>query len=294
MVLNAMEKLPGKTERLEGSEAEGPSSLDPHAKLRSMCPTTSIWTIDLAHLLSRFGVDVCYLTTTLGPNPAYANEGFYMPHMAEDERRVEELFRKAQTAGIVLQKRTLSPEELKEAVLTSSCLVIALVDKRKMDQSILAANRSHYDAALASLPTSLSIPTATDLICSAGISAGIEGYNAGYLGHYVLIVGYDQEKDEYVLRDPARPSPSSSSAGASSSSSFSSSSSSSEEGGEGQEDVGTRIAASSLEEARRSFGTDEDLLIVPLPHSASPPYPWVSSALAASLHSHQLVDPIDS
>ena len=286
MVLQALGKIDVKSSSPKGDEAE--SLIDPHTKLRSICPTTSIWTIDLAHLLSRFGLDVCYLTTTLGPNPAYANEGFYMPHMQTDEGRVEELFRKAQSSGIVLQKRSLSPEELKEAVLTSACLVIALVDKRKMDQSILTANRSHYDAALASLPSSLSIPTATDIICSAGITAGIEGYNAGYLGHYVLIVGYDGERDEFVIRDPAGPSPSPSSSFSSPSSPSSSSSSSEREAEE--DSGGTRISSSSLEEARRSFGTDEDLLIVPL-HTA-PPYPWTSSALAASLHSHQLVDPI--
>lgn len=41
----------------------------------------SIWTVDLAHLLRRFGLDVCFFTITLGPNPAYANEGFYMENM---------------------------------------------------------------------------------------------------------------------------------------------------------------------------------------------------------------------
>ena len=256
--------------------------MDPHTKLRSIASTTSIWTIDLAHLLSRFGLDVCYLTTTLGPNPDYANEGFYMAHMQTDEERVERLFREAHSAGIVLQKRSLTPNELKDAVLTGACLVIALVDKRKMDLSILLANRSHYDAAIASLPSSLTIPTATNIICSAGISAGIEGYNAGYLGHYVLIIGYDGERDEFILRDPSQPS-------FSSTSSSTSSSMRQEEGDEEDTSArGTRISASAFEESRRSFGTDEDLLIMPL-HTA-PPYPWVSSALAANVHSHQLTD----
>ena len=41
----------------------------------------SIWTVDLAHLLRRVGLDVCFLTTTLGPNPAYVHESFYMEHI---------------------------------------------------------------------------------------------------------------------------------------------------------------------------------------------------------------------
>ena len=49
---------------------------------RSCCPPPlSIWTVDLAHLLRRFGLEVCFLTTTLGPNPAYVNESFYMEHI---------------------------------------------------------------------------------------------------------------------------------------------------------------------------------------------------------------------
>jgi len=42
--------------------------------LRSLCPTTSIWTIDLAHLLRRFGLDVTFCTVTLGANPDFAQE----------------------------------------------------------------------------------------------------------------------------------------------------------------------------------------------------------------------------
>jgi hypothetical protein len=42
--------------------------------MRRLCPTTSIWTVDLAHLLRRFGVDVTFCTITLGANPDFASE----------------------------------------------------------------------------------------------------------------------------------------------------------------------------------------------------------------------------
>jgi hypothetical protein len=42
--------------------------------MRRLCPTTSIWTVDLAHLLRRFGVDVTFCTITLGANPEFASE----------------------------------------------------------------------------------------------------------------------------------------------------------------------------------------------------------------------------
>ena len=42
--------------------------------LRRLCPTTSIWTVDLAFLLRQFGADVTFCTVTLGANPAFVRE----------------------------------------------------------------------------------------------------------------------------------------------------------------------------------------------------------------------------
>ncbi|KAI3748776.1 hypothetical protein L6452_12104 [Arctium lappa] len=57
---------------------------------------------------------------------------------------------------------------------------------------------------------------------------------AAYTGHYVVICGYDAVTDEYEIRDPA----------------------SSRER--------ERISSKCLEEARKSYGTDEDILLVSL------------------------------
>lgn len=58
--------------------------------------------------------------------------------------------------------------------------------------------------------------------------------NSAYTGHYVVICGYDADKDEFEIRDPA--------------------SSRKHE----------RVSSKRLEDARKSFGTDEDLLLVSL------------------------------
>ncbi len=55
-------------------------------------PVCSIWTIDLAHLLRRFGMEVVFCTITLGANPAFSSEAFYAENMPEDEARVQQLF----------------------------------------------------------------------------------------------------------------------------------------------------------------------------------------------------------
>ena len=94
----------------------------------SFCGVGSIWTVDLAYLLRRFSLDVCFLTVTLGANPGFALETFYKVRpllppqrpattagrdrvhtcgvqetMDEDEKRVNLLFAGAHRKGIGIQ-----------------------------------------------------------------------------------------------------------------------------------------------------------------------------------------------
>ncbi|KAE8732878.1 C22orf13, putative isoform 2 [Hibiscus syriacus] len=71
---------------------------------------------------------------------------------------------------------------------------------------------------------------------------GVHGNDVEYTGHYVVICGYDAETDEFEIRDPA--------------------SSRKHE----------RVLSKRLEEARKSFGTDEDLLLISLEESRRPNY----------------------
>eukprot|EP00240_Pyramimonas_obovata_P006933 CAMPEP_0118924732 /NCGR_PEP_ID=MMETSP1169-20130426/2730_1 /TAXON_ID=36882 /ORGANISM="Pyramimonas obovata, Strain CCMP722" /LENGTH=161 /DNA_ID=CAMNT_0006865863 /DNA_START=857 /DNA_END=1342 /DNA_ORIENTATION=- len=58
------------------------------------------------------------------------------------------------------------------------------------------------------------------------------GFGSGYTGHYVVVCGYDAARHEFVLRDPASSS------------------------------ATLVVSASGFESARKSFGTDEDILLV--------------------------------
>ena len=83
---------------------------------------------------------------------------------------------------------------------------------------------------------------------------------SGYVGHYVLITGYDAAAGGYFVSDPAKPS--------------------------GRAFVHAR----DLDTARRSHGTDEDLIVIPLGQPApTPPDPssltgvtTIASSTAAS------------
>uniref|UniRef100_A0A1J3J5G0 Protein GUCD1 n=1 Tax=Noccaea caerulescens TaxID=107243 RepID=A0A1J3J5G0_NOCCA len=66
------------------------------------------------------------------------------------------------------------------------------------------------------------------------IVAGLHNSNSSYTGHYIVICGYDAVRDEFEIRDPA------------------------------SSKIHERISAKCLENARKSYGTDEDLLLINL------------------------------
>jgi len=174
--------------------------------LRLMCNTTSIWTVDLAYMLSRFGIPVHFFTITLGANPAFAKETFYMDNMEEDGRRVERLFRDAPRSGIRIECRSLSISDIRCFLLSGQWLLVVLVDKRKLNHPWQAATE--------------------------GCLPNFCGLGSGYTGHYVVLCGYDGERREFVVRDPASST------------------------------ATLLVSEAGLDEARMSFGTDEDLLLI--------------------------------
>lgn len=176
--------------------------------LRRLCPTTSVWTIDLAHLLRRFGMGVVFLTTMLGANPEYTNELFYAENMATDEHRVQRLFQEAPQVGIPVHQRSLASAEVKACMMSGLYLMIMLVDKARLGSWL---------------------PWAPDCAAAAAAQPDL----TGYIGHYIVVCGYSADSDLYTIRDPA--------------SHFEL----------------VQVSTESLDAARTSFGTDEDVLLIP-------------------------------
>ncbi|KAK7305817.1 hypothetical protein VNO77_43729 [Canavalia gladiata] len=179
--------------------------------LAELCLTTSIWTVDLAFLLQRFSIPFSYFTVTFGANPNYCVESFYKEELPNDLVRVDKLFQKAVEAGIDIQCRSISGEEISILILSGKYIAIALVDHSKL---------SHV------LQEDFHVP-------------GVFSNNPGYTGHYVLICGYDAGADMFEIRDPASTK------------------------------KHKRISSKSLDEARKAFGTDEDLLLISLEKSSN-------------------------
>jgi len=175
-------------------------------ELEELCCTTSIWTVDLAYLLHKFSVSFSYFTVTVGANPNFSMETFYKEQLANDVMRVNMLFHKALEAGITIQCRSISGEEISGLILSGNYIAIALVDHYRLSQSWI------------------------EDVCVSGFYSG----NSSYTGHYVVICGYDAETDEFEIRDPASAR------------------------------KHEKVTSKRLEEARKSFGTDEDLLLISL------------------------------
>nr|ADJ94125.1 guanylyl cyclase [Hippeastrum hybrid cultivar] len=175
-------------------------------QLAELCNTTSIWTVDLAYLLHKFSVNFSFFTVTLGANPNYSAETFYREQLQDDVERVERLFNKALDTGICIQCRSISVQEICTLILSGQYIAVALVDKIKLSPSWLK---------------DVCIP--------------VYYYeSSNYMGHYVVICGYDADTKEFEIRDPASTR------------------------------KYVRVSLESLDEARKSFGTDEDILLVSL------------------------------
>ena len=65
----------------------------------------SVWTIDLATILSEFGLRYTLYTVTLGVDEGYEHSKFYREYYDMDQYRVNNLFNKASELGICVEKR---------------------------------------------------------------------------------------------------------------------------------------------------------------------------------------------
>ncbi|GFO13681.1 protein gucd1 [Plakobranchus ocellatus] len=84
----------------------------------------SIWTIDLAYILSRHNVPLEFYTITLGVNSEHFKKPFYQSHFNHDESRVNLLFQKAEQRGIHAQKRRVQMEELLQQVQQQYAVIV--------------------------------------------------------------------------------------------------------------------------------------------------------------------------
>ncbi|KAI8812718.1 Guanylyl cyclase [Cladochytrium replicatum] len=158
-------------------------------ELSNVIGVTSIWTIDVAYLLKRYGVeDFTYYTSYIGVNwdniksPFYNGDGT----LQVDQPRIHSLFAAAKDAGVRVVQMILKLDDLRRFLRSERFVAIVLVDLNYIRCAVCAKrNRRGMHRRHHTRPT------------SKGGDKDEE-----FVGHYVLLVGYDPEEDIFLYRDP--------------------------------------------------------------------------------------------
>lgn len=167
----------------------------------------STWTIDLAYLLHKFGIHHLYATVTLGVNPGYSEEDFYLQVLKKDAQRINEKFLSAEFHGVTVEKRSVEMEEILDHLGSGNPAIILV------NANLLICDTCHTKKCLMRMLS----------CCNSNFS---------YQGHYIVLCGFDKIDSKILYRNPS---------------------------------VVNKVCSmsyDSFECARKSFGTDEDVLFV--------------------------------
>nr|XP_039268083.1 protein GUCD1-like isoform X1 [Styela clava] len=198
----------------------------------------SVWTIDLAYLCQILDISHQFCTKTLGVDSNYRTESFYMNEMesdlSEEEKRVNLLFSTANDKNVKVEKRSVDLSCILKHLETEQPIIVLINDKElhsnPVDSSNLASN---------SPPE---IPCCFWFCCWNGgeystitsqqLNAENNQMSSDYWGHFVVIVGYDLNRKIFFLNDPS------------------------------PDGKHVQCTFETLERARKSYGTDEDILFL--------------------------------
>jgi len=184
---------------------------------------TSVWTIDLAYLLTAFAIENQLSTVTLGVDANYADVEFYASHLSRDNLRVNQLFRDAHLKGVKVVQERVSMDDIVD-FLDKRQPIIILIDWKKM--SCL------HCCAVLRLSEKLKDSMMEMLNGSPDSETDDSKSNRGYQGHYVCLTGVDRERRLIYFSNPSAKHPV------------------------------CVTSVEEVETARKSYGTDEDLIFI--------------------------------
>jgi hypothetical protein len=222
----------------DSNDAAPPNPVPQWESLSAMCATTSIWTVDLADLMVRSGLcspqQFVFLTVVIGVQGAdgqevaeenstlssvappselmagskegYRSLDYYRDAIEDDEKRVNHLF---QNATFPILKASVTTRQVVSLLESMEVGIIVLVDSQMLKPRKLRS----------------------------------DGGSRGYLGHYILVVGWQShggEDGHFLCHNPC-------------STSISTCTGSPE-----------KVPVATFDRARKSYGTDEDMLVVSL------------------------------
>ncbi|XP_044631314.1 protein GUCD1 isoform X14 [Equus asinus] len=219
--------------------------------LQELRLTRSIWTIDLAYLMRHFGVRHRFCTQTLGVDKGYKNQSFYRKHFDTEETRVNQLFAQAKACKVLVEKctgrkpdchmtRAWAGVEPGHVVLTPPFLR-RLLRKEGLSGAVSVQDiQEHLAQGHVAIVLVNSGVLHCDL-CSSPVKYccfAPSGHHCfcrtpDYQGHFIVLRGYNRATSCIFYNNPAYADPGMCS-----------------------------TSISNFEEARTSYGTDEDILFV--------------------------------
>lgn len=163
-------------------------------------PCRSLWTVELVLLLCKYGAGdgIVFMTTYCGVNPNHKKcLKFYSNAMGrhQNEEDIEQAFDIARNIGVTITQRKVSDEELETVLMNGTHVVVVLVD--------------------------------------AALLMG-EEEGGHFLGHYILLYGFDSSLDVFLAKNPNSSS------------------------------LNDHIHKTRLHKARMQYGTDDDIIFVPV------------------------------
>ncbi|XP_065082601.1 protein GUCD1 [Ochlerotatus camptorhynchus] len=166
----------------------------------------STWTIDLCYVLKDFGVKHKYITTTFGANPSHLGKEYYKCFNT-DEMRVNEKFANASSRGIPIETKSMSHQFLQEHLANHGNIILLT------NASLLYCDLCKTNKLSKELRSCL-------------------GLKAAYMGHYIILCGYDQRIRKFIYRNPAF------------------------------KDRVCFMSYEAMDKARKANGTDEDIILL--------------------------------
>ncbi|XP_030847464.1 protein GUCD1-like isoform X1 [Strongylocentrotus purpuratus] len=149
----------------------------------------AVWTIDLAHLMSKFNIKHDFYTITFGVDPKYSTVEFYNSNTFEfsgEEFRINNLFQEAKDKGIIASKKSLVRDEIVSR-LREGQPAIVLIDASILHCQMCEGTRQQQYLQLG--------------CCHKDR----EEEERGYIGHFIVACGCNLEKGQIFYKNPARP-----------------------------------------------------------------------------------------
>ena len=161
-------------------------------------------------------------TLTLGVDANYSAIDFYASHLDEDDRRVDALFREAHLKGVVVTQEAVEMERIVEHLERRKPIII-LIDWKKM-------GCLHCGGGVWRSRLGLDHFDKDD--SDAKENSKTAKSNVGYQGHFIVLTGVDKEMNLIYFNNPSSSNPV------------------------------CVTTMRDLERARKSYGTDEDIIFV--------------------------------